>query len=282
MRNKAVLKYLDVGVGKDQLLGLDDASLWALVAFAFAHNDLSVQMRSLRQSFQIPESPSLRRAWHVQHNVLMRSLSAKLFEVIETFSNISSSSKGFDDTVLKEFFKERGRQLRDLKKGRYYKLAEFCRNKMTNHYGIEEIKKNLSHWKGEDELKMLLARMHGNSLFPFAEDIVFYGWLQREFEGDKDGFGYEHLNEWGQWVQAVYRWHGTTLTELLVLLNQRLKKHRSVGLSSTRIQVSCFRLRTYFLSYTLAQRRRLMIRIFEKKKNRSIKRSYHVASFRLE
>lgn len=124
------------------------------------------------------ENEAIDNAILIQRFVLLRSWSARLFEAIELLEN-GVKKRQISDQDLLEFVKECLKELSAIKSSKGYELARDLRNESTNHYSFSTAKKNLKHISDRANCNMYLHEKKVNSFYPFGEEVMFVGRLNR-------------------------------------------------------------------------------------------------------
>lgn len=143
-----------------------------LVGVCFCENEVNSLRRIGLFSMNIQETnKTVRDAAMVQMQVILRSITAKLFEFFEFYNKVSSRKRE-SDAVLKVLDRMKP-QHKACVKHVGYSYARKIRNSQANHYKLEDIEETVARVDGSAKCEFSLTPETGNAFFPFAERLVF-------------------------------------------------------------------------------------------------------------
>ncbi|WP_417711723.1 hypothetical protein [Roseibium aggregatum] len=148
--------------------------------------------------------------------VAQRNLAAKLLEYINMLEEYKKRCKRKKDQSMNMFLDEATSAISNLKKVRYYDLALWYRNKVTNHYAVHELTSLIRDGNlgdGDTEHSIYLHEKDGNSYYTLGEQVL----LAKLSEDGRDPI--ETINKFDDWVTGasgkVMKLHHLFCVELL-------------------------------------------------------------------
>ncbi|WP_299637113.1 hypothetical protein [uncultured Ruegeria sp.] len=204
---KALEKIVEIPIYWDDLksLSLDEKALLALASYAASESN-TISKLYLFSTHKMTGNEIVDSAISIQIMVLLRYWSAKLFEFFESISEISNSRGTKDDNVIR-LAKESFDAFSELEELRGYEIARAIRHEATNHYSFKAAKKNIDHVSDRANCKLYLHNKDGNSWYPFGEEVMFSGRLNRagaslRTKEEKN----QLLKDWLDWNLSATRW----------------------------------------------------------------------------
>lgn len=174
MTPKRIQKLHIVNLKLRNLAALNKQQKATLAMVSFALSEINALRRlALFSLFSLEKQAELEQAAVIQRNLILRTLTGKLFEFLKFF-DVICSGKAKDKLVLDEFitFKPKVSALKS-KKG--YQIAKTIRNSISNHYDIDMVMRCLSSVPDSCDCSMYLTDQRGNCYFPMGENVVFAG-----------------------------------------------------------------------------------------------------------
>ena len=149
------------------------------------------------------ESPIVEEITAIQRNLVMRTISSKLFEFVEFCDGVVRSCKSVTLSNLVRASVERFRSL-DETKG--FEIARNLRHESANHYSFKAALKNLQFVDEDTNFDIYAGKLEGNTFFPFGERLMFNARMDRHF--DSTGFSDtgEYLDHWIAWMLGSASW----------------------------------------------------------------------------
>lgn len=125
------------------------------------------------------------------------------------------------DKSLLKLYSAAMKRYQSLKSEPGYKFARYLRSKVTNHYLIDKITKNLGFVTEKVDSVILLHDTRGNSFYPVAEDLVFNPALTK-LGKENDKSPSEVLNQWMDWsIRAA-----SIVSEVMEIISSMLFQDR--------------------------------------------------------
>lgn len=199
MENKKIMHYGELIIPKSDLDKLGKEELAFLSTLAFAIDEISVFQKLTTHSMgAMPNDDSLKAMYQIQQNAITRVLCSKVFEAIRIFDDGVKllCRNGHIDSV--EQLKKSVKKIEKLKGDKSYALAKTIRDHSTNHYISSETVKNIEHAPDNAPMRAMLHKNQGNSFYPFGEEYVFLGRINRHFMEEREAA--EILQEVRAWI----------------------------------------------------------------------------------
>ncbi len=184
-------------------------SVAALAALSYAVSEINVVLRLylfIDHDFDGP--PELDSINHVQRNVLLRILSAKIFEASEMVQLRGRYNRS-NSVHLKSTLLPFQKSFKRLKRHPGYTLVQNLRNEATNHCTLNAARLNLSEIPDTSDFSFLLHSMDGNCLYLMGETVMHYGRVLRqsnEREAENPLGDSTEYDIWMSWNMATLRW----------------------------------------------------------------------------
>ncbi len=165
-----------IKITTNELKGLPPLIGGFLVLSSFAIDEITqlhkIQVGTLPNRTTEDETAGMMVA--IQQNAVLRNLNTKLYEYNEVLKDTQNLSRSEGLTDLSDFFAGFSADLKTIRKGVGFKIAEFIRNKFASHFSISEAKKALMDRNSNDVHVLLPDQTRGNSFHPLGEEILFY------------------------------------------------------------------------------------------------------------
>jgi len=202
--NKAILKLDEYLVSKSDLDGLSDDQQAAFAVLCFAVSELNSLARMyLFSSQKLNEQGEIIAALAIQSNLLIRTISSKLFEIRE-FLEFKGKYNKTSDSKLLEFGKNATQRFAAIGEGVGYDFAVKLRHEASFHYHLKPARKRLK-WVSSDALRSLyLHKLKGNSFYPFGEEALFIGLINESISSlDEVPKAQELIEAWANWSTSA-------------------------------------------------------------------------------
>jgi hypothetical protein len=170
----------------------------------------------------------------VQRNLILRTITAKLFEFLRLVEKKVDPS-AVDDRV-KKIFQQFSKELDEARTGIGFTIAKKIRNKMANHFDFEEAEKIVAQCPDTVECDFYLTEASGNSYYPMGDEVIFAsGVLKAIKDSGLDISFHDALDEWIAWTLRLSNLadsiHVAIFEELVApLVPDRMAHHRPVWL----------------------------------------------------
>lgn len=193
---------------------LSEVELAALSGVFFCDNEVNALRRLCFLSmYWLTENDRIHKAAEIQRNMLLRTLTGRLFEFLELYNQISS--KGRQSSAIVEAMATLRNDHRDCRKHPGYKVAEVIRKRQAHHYDFNSIRDLVARHDPNTPFDFNLAPESGSAFAPFAEALVFnpdpQGRLEEELTREESK---SLVNDWIEWTHVA--------TELLKKLREEL------------------------------------------------------------
>lgn len=225
---KAIEKIVEIPVFLEDLepLSVDEKALLALASYAATESN-TISKLYLFSTHKMTGDEVVDSAISIQIMVLLRYWSAKLFEFFESISEIAGARGTSEENVIR-LANESFEAFSQLEDSRGYEIARAIRHEATNHYSFKAAKKNIVHVSERANCKLFLHKKDGNSWYPFGEEVMFSGRINRAGASLKTKEEKQKtLEDWLEWNLVATRWANKTY-ELIAkdLVLRRLPNRR--------------------------------------------------------
>lgn len=205
---------------------LSEVELAALSGVFFCDNEVNALRRlCLLSMFWVTENDRIHKAAEIQRNMLLRTLTGRLFEFLELYNQISS--KGRQSPAIVETMVALKKDHRDCRNHPGFKIAERIRKSQAHHYDFDAIRNLVARHDPNSAFDFNLAPESGSAFAPFAEALVFnpdpQGRLEEELTKDESE---SLVNNWIEWTHVAT----DLLKKLREELFERLVSAKSPGL----------------------------------------------------
>lgn len=210
MAEKKEIEFLyKQSMRKSDFAGLDEDCVAALALLSFAISELNFFLRQylfVRHQFDGPSE--LQSINFFQHNVLLRTISAKLFEASE-FVMLEGKYNKTKSAKLQAMLLRFQKSFRHLKKHPGYTLVRSLRHETTNHYKLKSARANIRSLPSSADFSFYHHDMQGNCYYPMGETVMHYGRVLRHSE--ELSVSPVHLDRsefdlWMHWNIAALKW----------------------------------------------------------------------------
>lgn len=215
---KGFLRFDEMLIEGRHLKGVpaDQAAFMSLLLCAY--NEVNTLLRLY--SLNAREIPAPKPAALVSLSTKMflaRTLSAKLFEVVELLKGKQTWNKT-DDLVIKKFSTESLNQFQKLQTDDGYRIARTLRSECSNHYSLTAARKSVASLEDDLDLTFFIHKTEGNSFALAGERVVFderfrVGTLPK---GETDGTSL--FETWLDWTLSAIKWLKSICAEFVFLV----------------------------------------------------------------
>lgn len=183
----------------------DQTALLGIISFAVSEiNALSRLYLSAEQEFK--QDDAIDHAVFTQMFIIVRSWSSRLFELTNTFTELSKG-RNTKDSVVIDLAKKIMDDLESPDTSAGQTIVRNIRNEAASHYPFEAAKKNVRHISEGANLKMYLHALDGNSFYPMGEALMFEARFHRHAQTDKREQAHSALfQDWLDWNLAASKW----------------------------------------------------------------------------
>ena len=170
----------------------------------------------------------------VQRNLILRTITAKLFEFLRLVEK-KVDPAAVDDRV-KMVFQRYSKELDEARTGVGFTIAKKIRNKMANHFDFEEAEKVAAQCPETVECSFYLTEANGNSYYPMGDEIIFASGILKAIKDSGLTISFQDaLDEWIDWTLRLSNLadsiHVAIFEELVVpLVPDRMAHHRPIWL----------------------------------------------------
>lgn len=185
------------------LTNLSQVEKAALTGVFFCDNEVNSLRRLCRLSmFWIEDNETIHRAAEIQRNMLLRTLTGRLFEFLALYNEISS--KGRTSAKLVGVIGSLKDAHRECRKHPGFRIAEKIRNSQAHHYSLDAIGQLVDRHGADSKLDFNFSPESDNAFAPFAEALVFNPDPQGRLEEELPELVAEELvNDWINWTHAA-------------------------------------------------------------------------------
>jgi len=205
---KALEKLVEFPVRWSDLDGLttDQKAFLAIVSYAASEFNILRRLYLFASHETTDEDQDILFGTTMQRLVVLRTWSAKLFELSQTVEKLSKEN-GTSDLVVQRVAKSAWKSFEDTKLTDGYKIARNVRHEATNHYSMDAAKRNLPFVPSHANCGLFMHEKDGNSFYPMGEEVMFMGRMNRSGSSLKtDEERAEQLNLWARWNLDATRW----------------------------------------------------------------------------
>jgi hypothetical protein len=181
--NQALVQYEEFVLSKENLRTLPLEHVSAMATFGYAVSEVNALRRIfLSQSHDPTSERIINEALNIQKLVILRTWSAKLFEIREFLETLCGPKPITQDKELIGLAIAAIKDLDQTTSKEGYEVARDVRNEATNHYSFAAAKKNFAHLHDGALCNMYIHRHGGNDFFPMGESVMFHGRLHRRWK----------------------------------------------------------------------------------------------------
>ncbi len=204
---KAMEKIAEFRLSENEYDEIPDDQRAAISVVSYAVGEITALMRMYLFSQQsLTDDPVVDGAIFIQTNVLLRTLSAKIFEVSELVNTKDKKNKTDDEVVLR-IFNDAFSTFEELRSRKGYQIARAVRHEAANHYRLKPAKQNTASLGKGARLSFCMHKKQGNSFNPIGEECIFIARINRE--GADFGSKEEKIalhQEWFRWNLDAVDW----------------------------------------------------------------------------
>ena len=204
---KALVHLFEYQVPKSSLeqLSREQTAILGILSYAVSEVNALAKFFIIAQQDKTGENP-IDIASMIHQNVILRTWSAKLFEVME-FAGTADKRLLASDDDLRVDFEEALLELDELKSTEGFSTARVMRNEATSHYSMKAALKNIDYMSEDAECNLYLGELNGNSFYPFGEELMFVARMSRQGKNSRSKA--ERLAQfwdWHDWNIAMNDW----------------------------------------------------------------------------
>ncbi|MFV1464268.1 MULTISPECIES: hypothetical protein [unclassified Phaeobacter] len=176
----------------------DAVALFSISSYAVS--ELNVIARMLLAVMHAPEKDTaISAAGFIQTSCALRYWTLKLFEFYECMRSIVEGKGEKHQSVICAV-EAAVSNFKELKEDSSFSLARNVRHEAAGHYSFEAAKKNIRFVAPNAIASMYVHQQAGNSFFPFGEEVMFVGRMNRH------GSSLKSDEERVQLVSALFAW----------------------------------------------------------------------------
>ncbi len=207
MDKKSLFKITELKISPRDLVELNNEQKAAMSVASFAVTEINALMRFyIMAHHQITGIDAIDAAITTQANVLLRTLSAKIFE-FTAFLNLKDPHNKTKDPSLKKIAATAIEDFEGLKLRPGYRLATYMRNEASNHYRLQPVRKNVPFVAEHADYSLYVAKAQGNGVYPMGEEVVFMARFNRDQRSATSGEEIIELHkEWFDWNIHASQW----------------------------------------------------------------------------
>ena len=208
-------RFMPLSISRADFEKLGDRERGFLAAICFAMNDISIFTKLLVMSFRDQPDDDVFKHYHVcQQNVLLRSLTAKVFEYLKCLEGqFRQWERRPTPPEELERFTDIKAALEELSAAEYFEISREMRNKLTNHYSSSDFTRYSGHLADDAALKFIFHDQVGNTVYPIGEEVGFAGFLNQVAGENERGADFVHA--WMDWILGASRWSAEATNEFL-------------------------------------------------------------------
>lgn len=216
VENKPLMKFQELRLSGKDLKELPAERAAFLALLLNAYNEVNVLMRLQALNGMDTTEPGPIRAFGDSTKLfLARTLSAKLFEVVELLEAKKSWNKTSDE-VINDFSKRSLEKFQKVTKQDGYQIARTLRHEIVNHYSLKAATKNIASLEDDADLTYYIHKTGGNSFAQLGEKVVFSEKFRRGVLSSKSGDNLTQFRTWLDWTLEARRWLWEVSAEFLV------------------------------------------------------------------
>ncbi len=211
MENKALIKLVEYPLTQRELqvLNLEIRACFSLFCHGVSEIN-ALQRLFILTSGEPAEEKEILIASSIQTNVLMRTLSSKLFELRE-FLEFKGKYNRTNDEELIAFGKSAGARLAKLDDSEGFKFAKKLRHEAAFHYQMKPARERQKHIHETADASLYMTKAEGGSFFPYGEEALFIGLINQTVDAtDNKDAAKKLINSWSKWSTEFIR----TLNEI--------------------------------------------------------------------
>lgn len=225
MNRRGFIKFEEIPLKGRHLKELpkDQAAMLALLSCAYNEVNVLLRLYTLN-AYDVDDPKPAHLVSMATKMFLARTLSAKLFEVVELLNGKQAWNKTSDPTIVA--FKETAlSKFLNISGGEGFRVAKSLRHECTNHYSLKATKKNLVGLDDDADLTFYIHKTEGNSFALAGERVVFQQrFLDGRFGHSSDEAELNYFELWLDWSLQALRWLKETCADYIFRV---LPKHVS-------------------------------------------------------
>jgi len=207
LQNKAFLKFYELKLSKQVLSGKPEEQCAFLALLFLARDEIATISKLVAlHNYESPEEGPIRDGAYLTRTFLARTMSSKIFELIELVNGKSRWNKSSDPLIC-EFRAEALKRLGSFEHQNGYSIARNIRNSVGNHFSLKEAKKRWETVADDAQYYVYLHKTEGNSFSSFGNAICFDEYFRNKEPLD---FG-----TWLDWSLEATRWSQWMAAEFL-------------------------------------------------------------------
>lgn len=156
----------------------DRVALFALTSYAVTELNVFARLM-ISVMHEVERDDAINMATFIQQSCVLRIWTLKLFEFHDCLEKLSRGVGTSDSKVIELAKKAITSFDSEPKLHSSFKLARNVRNETAGHYSFKAAKKNLSHVGNSGIASLFVNQKSGNSFYPFGEEVMFIGRLNR-------------------------------------------------------------------------------------------------------
>jgi hypothetical protein len=221
----ALIHFHEFRLKKSELNSLtkEEKAIWGMLSYIC--NELNVFARLLRLSnrSEAQDAP-IKFAADLQHHVVLRTLSSRVFEAYEFLSEASKKSRDVDQEILK-LIEAKAVQIEQLGSAAGHSINRNIRNETSFHYRYKTALKNAGSLPEDADASIYISSLDGNTYFVFGESMMFIERLRKFSDADRKFEDPEVLAEyWLKWTLEVVKLIKQLQADLFGIVLEKLNK----------------------------------------------------------
>jgi len=241
MGEMALQHFIELPVSMCELEKVSKDALAFYSITSYATSELNVIARVLLACLHpLEKETAINAAGFIQSSCVTRMWTLKLFELYDCVEGIghgkSTQNREVSQVALKAVT-----SFEHLKSDDGFNLARAIRHEATGHYSLNAARKNLDFVDSKAMATLYTQKRSGNSFYPFGEEVMFVGRLNR-FGKDfpSDGQRRELVNTLLEWNKLANGWahdlHTMVFNQLIAPhLKNPSKRKRSYWVSPEKV-----------------------------------------------
>jgi hypothetical protein len=224
--SQAIVHFHELKVDKSALSALSNEEVAIYGMLSHISNELNVfsnLLSTTRSSAEYSNPVSFAKI--LQHNVLLRTLSANLYEALDFLDDLRTKPKGVSeelDGILSRYYSRTSK----LKKSIGYSINRNIRNEVASHYNYSDAKRNARAAQDDLDASVYLSSKDGNTYFVFGEQLMFVQRLIRFSEANaKYKYADTLAEDWLGWSLKVVKLFKDLNAEVFGFVTDKLENH---------------------------------------------------------
>ncbi|UWQ37758.1 hypothetical protein K3552_01760 [Leisingera aquaemixtae] len=219
----SIVHFHEMRIKKSDLSHLSDEETAVFGMLSYICNELNVFSRLLRLSGEKEnDGAPVRFARDLQHHVVLRTLSSRLFEAYEFISEVGKKARGINSDIF-SLFQRSATEIEKLGASNSRSINRNIRNETSFHYKYRDALKNAKSLPEDADASIYLNELDGNTYFVLGESMMFFERLRRFSKADKKFENPELLaEEWLSWSLDIVRLVKKLLADVFEIVLDRL------------------------------------------------------------